>query len=169
MISIVAPALPQSFGPAVIRMRGDEAAEGLTSLMTSLVVVVPAEDMTRAGAAMHRASWPSHAAPRITTRSPLRGQCRSLRDQPTAPVRQRQPTGELDAGMLDGTNDHHAGSTRIVVLVPDASELRQHVQPVAGKFGPSALRHPHAVEPCRLDHGLLMGRAGCAERTLVKE
>lgn len=142
--------------------------------MTSLVVVVPTDAMIRAGGGQplrERA-----VAGRADDHHALtfeRAGRRRLRCRAAASARRRQPARKPDAGMLDRADDHHAGGARIaecvMMLVPNAEELRQYVEPVAGQFGPGTLRHPYAVEPRRLDDGASMRGAGRTERALVEE
>ena len=75
--------------------------------------------------------------------------------------------------MLDCAHDHDAsgaGVTEcIVMFVPNAEELAQHVQPMTGQFGLGTLGNANAIEPRRPNYITLMDRAGGAERALVEE
>ena len=99
--------------------------------------------------------------------------CCRFRCRTAAQMRWLQPSGQIDPGVIDRFHDHHSSGASIaqciMMLVADPEEAGEYVEAMAGEIGPSALGHPHAVEPRRFDHLAPMHAACGGERSLVKK
>ena len=91
-----------------------------------------------------------------------------------ARVHRLEPTGKLNAGVLDSldVDDHQPCSARIaeriVMLVGDAEIAAENVQPMAREMRPGALCDANAVEPFRLDWQSFVNPTGRPQSAFVE-